>query len=408
MAFSIQGLSLLMIRALVPVSILIHGDGQARPVQSSVPAIEGLGEVLSLDVVASGNDIHALLVGTLNAQDRPTVLYTVSHDGGISWMKPVVVNHDRSAVISKRGNDAQLAVHGNSLAAVWQRAGEFPIAGPMVMAFSKDGGATWESAQPPSINDPANNQSYFDLAADRYGHFHMVWLDDREENGITQGLRYAVSLDGGRHWQERDTVDGTVCTCCWNRLTTLADDSVVVLYRDDAPHDMKLARKKPQDRAWRPLGTVGAFRWNFTGCPHCGGGLASISESKTIWFHSVVWTGKENMAGLYYLASAYPKLHWSRPIRIADDHAREADIAALSTQTLGIVYSRPVGSGRAIYYRQSNDGGKHWREPQLLSELDHEADHPRILAIPKGFRVFWTERPHQGGRVLKFGFPTLS
>ncbi|QSA97720.1 sialidase family protein [Methylococcus sp. EFPC2] len=365
-----------------------------------LPDIAGLYDIQSLDVAADARGIHVLAVGKTQAAAQPRLVYTITADGGRTWRKPSVVDRGGTLVASRLGNDAQLAVHGLTMAVAWQRSGDPPGSGPMAAAYSRDGGITWQQAQAPQSEDPTQQQSYMDLAADRSGRFHLVWLDDREENGNTQGLRHAISSDGGRSWREEATVDAAVCTCCWNRLTVLPDDSIAVLYRDDAPHDMRLALRAANGR-WQGLGAVGEFNWDFAGCPHCGGGLATARTRHGTVLHSVVWTGKEDAAGLYYLASADQGKTWSVPRRIADASSREADIAVYGDAGVGIVYTRPAEEGSAVYYVHTKDGGGHWTPARRISASATQADHPRILGEGAGgIAAFWTEHRTGAGRVL--------
>ncbi|HUL11084.1 MAG TPA: sialidase family protein [Methylococcaceae bacterium] len=218
---------------------------QAAPSGGGVsvyPSVDGLVDVQSMDVFVEGRRLHALLVAKFSTSAQVSAFYVFSIDGGRTWSKPVsLARKDKTPVISRRGNDAQLATNGKHMVAVWQTRGEFPGAGPMVVAYSGDGGLTWARGESPASGDPSRNQSYMDLTVDRTGRFHLAWLDDREEKGNTQGLRYARSMDGGHRRLAETTIDDAVCTCGWNRLVVSPDQTVSVLYRDDTPHDMRLA-----------------------------------------------------------------------------------------------------------------------------------------------------------------------
>jgi len=359
----------------------------------------GLTDIQGMDVYAETDKLHVVLVGKAKDTHELGVYYLVSANSGTTWSKPVRVNagSDRR-LMSRRGNDAQVAAVGKRLVVAFRQAGDLPESGPVVMAYSMDGGKHWEEGENPAVGDLTQNQSYVDLIADRSGHFHVVWLDDREENGNSQGLRYARSVDGGKRWQGDLTLDGAVCTCCWNRLAVLPDQSVAALYRDDDPHDMRLVRRSIQDGSWHNLGAVGAFDWRFSGCPHCGGGIAS-SSGRHSRLHGVVWSGKEGLAGLHYLNSIDQGAHWTPPLQIADGQSKESDIAVLESGPVSVVYATPTGQGEAVLLTQSGDDGKHWTGPVALSAADGVADHPRIVATKKGFRVFWTEKRPAGGKV---------
>jgi len=357
----------------------------------------GMDEIQGMDVYAEGDSLHAVLVGKPANTSINQVAYLFSADAGASWSKPVIVNAGQDGkLISRRGNEAQVAAQGRNAVVVWRRGGELPETGPMVVAYSADGGASWRRGENPALGDVTENQSYLDLVADQAGHFHVVWLDDREEKGNTQGLRYARSTDGGRHWLGELTLDPAVCTCCWNRLAVLPGQGIAALYRDDDPHDMRLAHGPGDGGPWKTLGAVGAFGWRFNGCPHCGGGIAAGPGQR---LHGVVWSGKEGAEGLYYLNSKDFGGHWSKPLRIAGGQSREGDIAVLGKGRVGVVFAGPAGEAESVQFMASDDAGQTWTRPLLLSAAGAPADHPRILATPQGFRVFWTEKRAAGGRV---------
>ena len=364
-------------------------QGESAPVYPRT----GYADILGMDVYAEGSSIHALLVGKPADGGAAGLYYWFSADAGASWRPPLRLGFAADGkIMSRRGDEAQIAAAGRRIAVLWRRGGGLPGAGAFVSAYSADGGAHWRRGQQPALGDATGNQSYADLAADRAGNFHAVWLDDREENGNTQGLRYARSVDGGRRWQGEATLDAAVCTCCWNRVAALPGGRVAVLYRDDDPHDMRLALSADAGRSWRNLAAVGAFDWRFNGCPHCGGGIAA-GPGEPWPLHGVVWSGKDGAEGLYYLRSDDRGGHWSPPLRIGDGRSRESDIAALADGRVGVVYA---AAGEGAQFTQSADGGKSWSPPLLLGAA---ADHPRILATPQGFRAFWTEKRAAGGRV---------
>jgi hypothetical protein len=370
-----------------------------------VVAVSGLEGTRSLDLVVERGVIHGLLAGRFGEHDR--VAYLHSADGGKTWSEPAFLNEeDEAPVISRRGNDARLAVHGRRVVAVWQERGELPGTGPLAVAASADGGRTWRRGRNPAVGDSMNNQSYPALAAGEDGRFHLVWLDDREENGNTQGLRYATSADG-LYWTGQTTLDPAVCTCCWTRISALPDRSVAVLYRDADPHDMRLLRGPLNNGRWLDLGSVGVGGWHFKGCPHCGGGLvAAGADGKTV-LHGVAWTGKESSPGLFYSRSTDLGKHWEPPFFLGDGQSRESDIAVRSGSDLAVVFSRAGADGAAVYFVRSGDGGDHWSDPVALTPPDAGADHPRIVATPRGFSVFWTMSRPGGGKILAMAIPSL-
>lgn len=370
------------------------------------PAIEGLADVQSLDVTVDAGSLHVLLAGHFADRKDAAVAYVFSADGGRTWSQPSFVAPETAPPpVSRRGDDVRLAVRSGRIMAAWKSKTDLPGNGEIAVALSSDGGKTWQPGANPAVGDSTHNQSHFALAADRAGDFHLIWLDDREEHGNTQGLRYAKSTGGGVRWSPEVTLDGTACTCCWTRLINLPNHSLSLLYRDSDPHDMRFARLVAGQTAWSKLQTVGSFNWDFTGCPHCGGGLAVSGKPGQLALHGVVWTGKEQMAGLYYLRSTDGGSHWSEPLKVAGDTAQQNDIAARADGTVALTFV-PART-EPVRLRISRDGGRHWSEPLALSAPGAVADHPRIVATSAGFRVFWTETRQGGKKTWAMAAPSV-
>ena len=349
-------------------------------------------DVRSFDVYTEAGVIHALLAGKLGNEQGSAVAYLKSRDGGAHWSKLVWVYRQKSpVVISKRGNDIQLAVHKNQIVAAWRIEDELPGMGPMVLASSEDAGQSWTTVKTPAVGDITHNQGYMDLVADRDGWFHLVWLDDREENGNTQGLRYVQSGNGGRRWSVETTLASETCTCCWNKLALAEDQTLNVLFRGVEPRDMTLIQLS-RDQIWSTPKVVGAFDWQFVGCPHEGGGLAAIGND----YHAVVWTGQESQAGLYYLSSNDGGVSWQVPVKMGGGFSRHGDVAVSGTTEVALVWDSMTASGSAIMMRQLAVDGNHWSDAVILTEPGVYATHPRILDSGEGFQVFWTEKQTSG------------
>lgn len=347
----------------------------------------GFTKTTSFDVYLDNKRIHLLAAGTVGSSNEQRVRYIHSDDGGQRWSLPIDIP-GKLAVIASRGNDVQVAAKGKKLVALWQTAGELPNMGPMASAYSQDGGKTWQVGTNPAIKVDVD-QSHIDITADQSGNFHAVWLDDRDENGY-QGLRYARSDDTGLHWQNNQTLDGSTCSCCWNTLAIAPSGALNVLYRDMEIRDMALLQSIDKGNTWQHAGRVGEFGWKFDGCPHIGGSLAFSHKQKQIVSHSLVWTGKEDQQGLYYLQSSDNAKNWSEPYKLGQ-RALHGDIAVGEGDHLRVVWDEMSAEGGRIFSATSNDGGLSWSSAQQWSLAGHNASHPRILPTWAGFLLFWTE-----------------
>ncbi|MFI3138257.1 MAG: sialidase family protein [Methylococcaceae bacterium] len=361
----------------------------------------GLQSIASFDVYLNQGVIHLLVAGTLKenpAQIR--VRYLHSDDGGQHWTLPSDVTTTPPMPIASRGNDIQLAVTDQKILALWQAQGELPNMGPIVSAYSLDGGATWASGTNPAANNQGD-QSHIDLAADRQGIFHAIWLEDPEENGY-QSLRYAQSNQTGQHWEPSRTLDTSTCSCCWNTLLMSPLDELKVLYRDMEPRDMALIQSKDHGNAWQPASTVGAFHWTFNGCPHIGGALAQ-ADTADASLHSLVWTGADSRQGLYYLRSTDNGTSWTAPFRLGNK-AMHSDIAANADAQLIAVWDEMRPDGTSIFMAQSQNDGASWSSATPLSPINRLASHPRIINTAFGFLSLWTEKTSKNASQLALAF----
>ena len=344
--------------------------------------------ITGFDIYVDQGNLHAVITAQAANSKQTLIGYLHSEDGGQSWSAVQNIGAAFNLPVeSKLGNDIQIASSGKRRVVIWQTTGEIPGMGPLVTIYSNDDGQTWQRGSNPTGAEI--DQSHHDLAADVQGNFHLVWLDDREENAY-QGLRYARSADSGQHWQLSQTLDQSSCSCCWNRLLVNDQGQVNALYRDMEFRDMALAQSTNNGETWQRLSTVGEFNWKFEGCPHNGGG---ISQAKDGEIHSVIWTGAENQAGMYHLQSADNGKSWSQPQAVAaGSGAFHGDIAALDSQRVAMIWDAMGPEGSTVMLADSMDNGKLWSTPLLLSTVGISASYPRIVATKNGWLALWTEQ----------------
>ncbi len=356
----------------------------ARPVD--VNALDGR-SLVSYDVYAEGDLLHALFAATSDVPKKPYVGYIRSEDGGRHWSAPVEIGqYVAETMESSAGNEIQIAASGDTLLAIWQVTGEIPGMGPLQAIYSGDGGKRWALGVNPTGSDA--DQSHPDLIADSLGRFHLVWLDDRDENGY-QGIHYARSDNAGRDWELAQTIDDSTCSCCWNRLLMDGEERVDALYRDMEPRDMALAQSEDSGRSWRRVGSVGEFGWKFDGCPHNGGALARAGET----LQALVWTGLENKAGLYHLYSGDKGASWSKPQRMGGASlAFHSDIAAIDADHVLAIWDARGSTGSVVKISESFDGGRHWSASRPVSTPGRSAEFPRVIATAKGGLAMWVEK----------------
>jgi hypothetical protein len=353
--------------------------------------------VVSLDIYRDGALLHLLTVEADAKADVRQLLYRQSGDDGKMWSKPVRVHHDSASIYAMtRGNDAQIAASGKRVLAAWTARGDgWEGSGPLATAVSLDGGKTWRAGGNPADDRATGGHAYTELIAAN-GSFDAVWLDGRDG---AQGLRHAHSRDG-LQWEKNVTVQGKTCECCWQSLAR-NNDALLVLFRGKEPRDMQLSALPRGAMSWVSRGRVGQFDWDFKGCPHTGGSLATTARGPSL--HAVVWTGANAAQGLHHMMSRDGGTVWSKKMtRLGSQDARHADIAATDDgKLLAAAWDQLEKSQRLIYAAYSLDNGGTWSAPQRLSADGVDAVYPRLVSTGRGFLVLWTQSSASGASALK-------
>jgi hypothetical protein len=349
--------------------------------------------IASLDVFANGNTTHLLVAEYAPGADTPTLQHRRSDDAGASWNNPVRVDSPgaKGSIPFRphRGMEPQVAAQGERLVAAWTTPGTDRFgSGPMATALSSDGGKSWKPGPNPADDGLTTGHGFIDLTADAQGQFHLVWLDSRDGK---QGVRHARSADGGRHWSKNTTVKAQSCECCWNIVAADKRGGLHVLFRDQSPRDMALASSTDGGARWQSPVVVGDFDWEFSGCPHVGGGLAVSHAPTGLVLDAIVWSGAVGKSGVSHLRSTDAGRSWSAPYRLCNGDGRRADLAALDSRRLAATWEVVGEDESYVLSAQSADGGKSWSLARRLSAKGASAAYPRVIATPQGFRVFWTE-----------------
>ena len=284
---------------LLVVATVVCGFGvmphvsQAQPTGQPVRQVVGNGTA-SIDVFSQ--DAMVDLLTTQRDGGGLQLHHQRSVDGGATWGAVRVIDTTTKPIsIANRGNEPQIVAHGDHIAVHWSTKGTARFgAGPMVTAVSDDAGRTWRLGPTLADDDSGGAQNFADMTADADGTFYVAWIGSYD-GPAGRGLGVARSTDFGETWEQSQLVDTSSCACCWNRMVTPRAGAVRVLYRDYGIRDMALASTNDAGTNWTLNGPVGAFNWEFPGCPHVGGGLAVAWDNEGAeQLHGLVWTDTIN------------------------------------------------------------------------------------------------------------------
>ena len=396
------------------------GDAE-RPVDATFRG------VVACDVAAAGGTIHLLLATVVDpAVDQKELGLSCvrSDDGGVTWSAPVAIptGHGTPAKMH-RGDDPQIAVAGNHVMALWTARGDGPFgSGPLATALSEDGGRTWRAGPAPSAlplplaaeaalaaDAPKKPHAMngtgpgyrFPAAAAADDAFHVIWI---HAIGEERSLRHARLPFPASRWSDPLVIDPEICACCWNELRAEPDGTLLALYRDQQPSDMSLARSRDGGRTWESPERAGDFDWHFDGCPHVGGGVATVRDGDRRRIVTTVWTGKTGGTGAYVVARDASG-SWSAPVPLAAGRGtgRHTDVAALDGNgTAAVVWDQPgTEGGQSVFAVITADGGKSWDSPVRLSAPGENASYPRVAVAGGGFVVVYSVYETDGTTALR-------
>lgn len=345
------------------------------------------------DVYAEGDTVHLLTGHGKKGGPAIALFHRMSRDSGSTWSTPTRVNPaDRERLSSHHpGENPQVAAAGDRVVVAWTEPRPNARRGGLIATMlSDDGGASWKPGPVP-FQHAAGSQTFMRMVASGRT-LHMTWLDSRDGR---QGLRYARSNDAGNTWGADIAVAPRTCDCCWNSIAATAGE-VSVLFRGGDPRDMMHVASRDGSNWGKPV-SIDGFKWQVNACPHVGGALALRGGT----LHALVWSGKENVQGLYH--AVLGSGGWGKPQRLGGDDARNSDLAVAPDGMLVAIWDEQGARPSPLRMARSRDGGQSWGKPAPI-EARREANHPRVVATSRGVVALWFEgQPWSGARLMANG-----
>ena len=272
-------------------------------------------------------------------------------------------------------------------------------------ARSADGGSTFST--PASLVQDGSSQRFPSLLIRSDSSIFITWIDKRLVAIAKQGgakrlggsIAYSFSSDGGKTFQAEQFANESSCECCRIGVSLDLKNQPVVVYRAIFPGGIRdQASQVISAKGAEPIRRVADDDWKTDACPHHGPSIVVSGSGK---FHVAWYTQGNKRSGVFYASSSNQGLSYSKPDRIGVEGANVSRPYLLAMdQQLWLAWKEFDGAQSLVYIKQSDDDGKTWGTPQMISKTNGYSDHP--LLVNQGDTVFlsWLTRA-DGYQLIK-------
>jgi hypothetical protein len=358
---------------IVPVNI-------PAPAGSRLPALaQGGGAVLLAWIEPEGPEGRSIAVSILR-------------DG--AWSSPRRAAASPSILVDPASPPAAALLSDGTIAVAWTEktpGGEYASA--VRIAFSRDGGATWEGPHTPHGDRTATEHGFVSLVPDDAGGLDVLWLDGRAFATSTYGeggtRLYHAAWDGAAFGEET-AVDAKVCDCCRTAAARLSG-VLLAAYRDredDERRDISVSRLERKE--WSPPRSVRNDGWRLQACPTNGPALAVDSGTTLVaWF-----TAASGIPVVRAALSTDGGRSFAEPVPLdGGDPVGRVDAVSLGNGTFAVSWLEKKGGRAEVRVRRIGADGSPG-EPWIVGVTDsgRASGTPRLASLGDGsVLVTWTD-----------------
>jgi hypothetical protein len=361
----------------------------------------------NVSLAASGPVIAAVWAASLPSGSTD-IYAAVSRDGGSTFGAPVRVNAKAGDAHVNGEQPPRVVLRNTGNAApeidvVWTSKND--SGGTIVTARSADGGKTFGATRAIPGGEGAGNRGWENIAIDRAGHVHAVWLDhgelaksasmthmaehhvepagskkDAVETAQLSKL-YTATLDEGA---SSHAITGGVCYCCKTAIVAGGDNDIYLAWRHVYPgnvRDMAFTESHDGGRTFTAPSRISEDQWQIEGCPEDGPALALDGRRQihVVW-PTLVHDAPNAVAsiGIFYASSSADRRFSPRqrvPTEGVPHHPQIAvagDMLHLAWDELKngarqvVVGHRPLTAANATWSRDVVSGGLPGTYPSLV------------------------------------------
>lgn len=212
----------------------------------------------------------------------------------MEWSEPKTVTHRENLFVNWADFPSAVALSNGTLAAHWLEInGDAAYQYDVKIAMSNDDGKTWGDPFIPHEDRSQREHGFVTLLPGQDGALTAIWLDGRNydtyasqdvvENAMQLRAR-AINSEGAM--KSDSLLDARTCTCCQTSAVITEKDSILVVYRDRSPgeiRDISIVRKAEGE--WSAPYSVAQDGWHIEGCPVNGPAIdAKRGRTVVAWF----------------------------------------------------------------------------------------------------------------------------
>ncbi|MGH7502409.1 MAG: sialidase family protein [Longimicrobiales bacterium] len=341
--------------------------------------------------------------------------FRVSLRSGDAWSPPRTVARSASFFVNWADFPSILELPDGRIAAHWLgRSGAGRYAYDVVVALSRDDGATWSDEVRPHADGTQTEHGFATLFVMPDGEMGAVWLDGRETAGNAHDgsehsmnsamtLRYTTFSAAGVPAAD-ELVDGRTCDCCQTDVAVTADGPVLV-YRDRSDTEVRdIAVTRHVNGSWTEPVPVHEDGWVIPGCPVNGPSAAARERELVVaWF-----TAAQDTARVRVAFSSDAGATFGAPLRIDDgDPVGRADVLMLDDGQALVSWLERTDDGAEVRVRLvAPDGAMGSSTTVAASSAERASGFPRMALAGDRIVFAWTEpEPDARVRVAEMPLP---
>jgi hypothetical protein len=315
----------------------------------------------------------------------------------LSFTSPKNINEQTQKIGTSGDARPKIVIANNgNIYVTWTQALPAPYSGYIWFSRSIDGGKTF--SQPSIVHqDRAEITHRFDaLSVSASGRIYVAWVDKRDliaakkakQSYDGAAIYYAVSDDQGASFSAEHKVADSSCECC--RIAMLANEQgdAVMMWRhlfEGGVRDHAMAKVIANETT--PKVYRASFgNWKIDACPHHGPAIAKGGD----WGYHMAGFDGGDKAGLFYARMDGEAWVSSTAKRFGDANSQAGHPALISDgEQVWLAWKEMTDTTGQVKLVKSNDGGRSWDAPVVISQTKGKSDYPQLLLKDRQAYLAW-------------------